>query len=175
MQTDILTNKPGEAEAETRSLEEIASIVVDTAFHLYQELGPGLLESVYQSVLASMLERRGLRVERQKLVTFEFDGIVFNDGLRVDLLVEGCLVVELKSLETVLPIHLKQLLTYLRLLKLPLGLLVNFGGASFKGAVKRVVNNRIGFVSEFRVTRSRADNGEVGRFQDNINPLSPGQ
>jgi len=79
--------------------EEISTVVVDTAFHLHRDLGPGLLESVYETVLARMLERRGLRVERQKSVAFDFDGLHFDEGLRVDLLVEGCLVIELKSVE----------------------------------------------------------------------------
>ncbi len=73
--------------------EEVSAVVVDAAFHLHRELGPGLLESVYEAVLARMLERRGLRVERQRIVAFDFDGMHFDEGLRVDLLVDGCLVV----------------------------------------------------------------------------------
>ena len=127
--------------------EEISAIVVDAAFHLHRELGPGLLESVYEAVLASMLESRGLRVERQKAVEFDFQGMHFNEGLRVDLLVDGCLVVELKSVETLAPVHVKQLLTYLCLLHLPIGLLINFGAATFKEGVKRVVNKHKDFAS----------------------------
>lgn len=122
------------------NVEQVASVVVDAAYHLHRNLGPGLLESVYETVLARMLERRGLTVERQKVVVFEFDGMRFDDGLRIDLLVEGCLVVELKSVETLAPVHSKQLLTYLRLMKLPVGLLINFGAATFKDGVKRIVN-----------------------------------
>jgi iron complex transport system substrate-binding protein len=114
------------------NVEETSAAVVDDAYHLHRELGPGLLESVYEVVLARMLERRGVRVERQKCVAFDFDGMHFNEGLRVDLLVEDCLVVELKSVETLAPVHPKQLLTYLRLLHLPLGLLINFGAPTFK-------------------------------------------
>ncbi|MEI6103785.1 MAG: GxxExxY protein [Methanothrix sp.] len=128
-------------------VEEVSAIVVDAAFHLHRDLGPGLLESVYEAVLARMLERRGLRVERQKSVAFDFDGMHFDEGLRVDLLVEGCLVVELKSVETLAPVHPKQLLTYLRLLNLPIGLLINFGAATFKEGAKRVVNNHRDFAS----------------------------
>jgi GxxExxY protein len=128
-------------------VEEVSAIVVDAAFHLHRDLGPGLLESVYEAVLARMLERRGLRVERQKAVAFDFDGMHFDEGLRVDLLVEGCLVVELKSVETLAPVHPKQLLTYLRLLNLPIGLLINFGAATFKEGAKRVVNNHRDFAS----------------------------
>ena len=128
-------------------VEEISVIVVDAAFHIHKELGPGLLESVYESVLARALERRGLRVERQKTVSFDYDGMRFDDGLRVDLLVNGKLVVELKSVETPASVHPKQLLTYLRLLNLPLGLLINFGAAMFKEGCKRVLNGHQSFVS----------------------------
>jgi GxxExxY protein len=86
------------------------------------------------------LERRGLSVQRQKSVRFQYDGLSFEDGLRIDLLVEGSLVVELKSTESIAAAHTKQLLTYLRLLELPLGLLINFGAPTFKSGVKRVVN-----------------------------------
>src|SRR5882762_8173428 len=129
------------------NVEEVSATVVDAAFHLHKDLGPGLLESVYEVVLARVLEKRGLRVERQKSVAFDFDGMHFNEGLRVDLLVEGCLVLELKSIENLAPVHPKQLLTYLRLLKLPLGLLINFGAPTFKEGVRRVVNNHRDFAS----------------------------
>lgn len=127
--------------------EELSAIVVDAAFHIHKNLGPGLLESVYETVLARALVKRGLCVERQKPVTFEYDDMRFDEGLRLDLLVNGQLVVELKSVETLAPVHPKQLLTYLRLLKLPLGLLINFGSATFKEGCKRVVNNHQSFAS----------------------------
>lgn len=122
-------------------IDEITGQVVDAAFKLNTRLGPGLLESVYELVLASELERRGLTVERQKPVSFEFDGLQFEDAFRVDLLVEGCVVVELKSVETLTPVHSKQVLTYIRLLNLPVGLLINFGAATMKEGLHRVVNN----------------------------------
>ena len=144
-------------------VEEVSAIVVDAAFHLHRDLGPGLLESVYEAVLARMLERRGLRVERQKAVAFDFDGMHFDEGLRVDLLVEGCLVVELKSVETLAPVHAKQLLTYLRLLNLPIGLLINFGAATFKEGAKRVVNNHRDFASSrLRVNKNLVQSCEEG-------------
>ncbi|MDY0040408.1 MAG: GxxExxY protein [Desulforhabdus sp.] len=124
-----------------KNIEELSAEVVDAAYHLHRDLGPGLLESVYEVVLAGMLEKRGFVVERQKPVPIEFDGIKFDEGFRADLLVEGDLVVELKSVEALLPVHGKQLLTYLRLLGLPLGLLVNFGAATFKDGIRRIVNN----------------------------------
>jgi len=122
------------------NLEEISAIVVDEGFRLHQNLGPGLLESVYEAVLAKKLQQRGLHVLRQQRVVFEYEGIVFEEGLKVDLLIEGKFIVELKSIEMLARIHYKQTLTYLRLLKLPLGLLINFGGETYKEGIKRVVN-----------------------------------
>lgn len=124
-----------------KPLDEITGAIVDAALHIHQDLGPGLLESVYEAVLARALERRGFRVERQKLVRFEYDGMVFDEGFRVDLLVEEQVVVELKSVEKFAPVHSKQLLTYLRLLQLPVGLLINFGAATLKEGLHRVVNH----------------------------------
>jgi GxxExxY protein len=110
-------------------------------------MGPGLLESVYRAILARSLEKRGLFVEREKPVSFEFDGMKFDEGLRIDLLVNHVLVVELKSVETLASVHPKQLLTYLRLLHLPLGLLINFGAPTFREGVKRIVNGHTDFAS----------------------------
>jgi len=124
-----------------QSLEEVAAVVVDTAFHLHKKLGPGLLETVYEVVLARKLEQHRFRVERQRPVAIEYDGLRFDEGFRVDLLVESKLVVELKSVETMKPVHAKQILTYPRLLHLPLGLLINFGAPTFKEGVQRIVNN----------------------------------
>jgi GxxExxY protein len=129
------------------NIEEISAIVVDTAFHLHQDLGPGLLESVYEAILARMLEDRGLRVERQKPIPIEYHGVRFDEGFRADLLVEGVFIIELKSVEKLAPVHSKQLLTYLRLMRLPMGLLINFGSALFKDGVHRVVNQHTHFAS----------------------------
>jgi iron complex transport system substrate-binding protein len=104
-------------------------------------LGPGLLESVYEKLLAQELLRRGLVVERQKVVTFDIDGLHFAEGLRLDLLVNRAVAVEIKSLEKLAPVHSKQLLTYLRVLDLRAGLLINFGGMTLKEGLHRVVNN----------------------------------
>jgi iron complex transport system substrate-binding protein len=123
------------------NIEELSSIVVDTAFRIHRDLGSGLLESVYQKVLAALLRKQNLLVETETPVTFQYDGIVFTDDLRIDLLVNNCLIIELKSVETLLPVHSKQLLTYLRLKSLPLGLLLNFGAALFKDGCRRIVNN----------------------------------
>jgi GxxExxY protein len=122
-------------------IDEITGEVVDAALGIHMRIGPGLLESVYQTLLARELARRGLRVERQKSVSFEYEGLYFNEGLRLDLLIEGCVAVELKSVEALAPVHAKQLLTYIRLLDLPVGLLINFGGATLKEGLRRIVNN----------------------------------
>jgi GxxExxY protein len=129
------------AETDVKDLEQITGIIVDAAYHLHTRLGPGLLESVYEAVLARELVRRGLKVERQRPVAFEFDGLRFDEGFRVDLLVENVVVVELKSVEKLAPVHAKQLLTYLRLLDLSVGLLINFGAATLKEGLQRVVNH----------------------------------
>ena len=121
-------------------IEECARLAVDAGFHLHRELGPGLLESVYEALLANRLGCLGLTVERQKLLPLVFDGIALSDGFRVDLLVDEKLIIEVKSVERLAPVHSKQLLTYIRLAKQPVGLLMNFGGATFREGLRRVVN-----------------------------------
>lgn len=121
-------------------LESIARGVVDAAFKIHTGLGPGLLESVYEVVLARELEKRGLHVQRQVSVPIVFDGSKFDEGFRADIIVNRRLLVELKSVETLAPIHGKQVLTYLRLLDFRLGLLINFGASLFKDGIKRIAN-----------------------------------
>ena len=125
---------------QSKYIESLASIVIDRAFHLHRDLGPGLLESVYEAVLAHELQERGLMVQRQKPVPIRYQGVELDEGFRLDLIVEDRLIVELKSVEELHPVHPKQLLTYLRLMDLPLGLLINFGSPLLKQGVKRVVN-----------------------------------
>jgi len=122
-------------------IDDITAEIVDAAVKLHVRLGPGLLESVYEAVLARELVRRGLSVQRRKPIGFEFDGLWFEEGLRVDLLVNGLVVVALKSVEKVAPVHAKQVLTYLRLLGLRVGLLINFGAATMKEGLQRIVND----------------------------------
>ena len=121
-------------------LNRISGTIVDAAFHIHSALGPGLLESVYEAILARELEKRGLQVERQKPVPIVFDGLRFDEGFRADLIVENCVVVELKSVEEIARVHSKQLLTYLRLLDCRLGLLINFGAPVIKDGIRRIVN-----------------------------------
>lgn len=123
-----------------KELDDITGTIIDCSIKIDIELGPGLLESVYEAVLARALERRGLRVGRQQLIRFEYDGTVFEEGFRIDLLVEGRVIVELKSVEKLAPVHSKQLLTYLRLTNLQVGLLINFGAATSKEGLHRIVN-----------------------------------
>ncbi|BCA59669.1 GxxExxY protein [Sphingomonas sp. HMP6] len=121
-------------------VEHIASIAVDCGIKLHQRVGPGLLESAYEIVLAHALEARGLTVERQKIIPIVIDGILIENGFRADLLVENALLIELKSIDRLSAVHAKQVLTYLRFLELPLDLLMNFGGETFKEGLRRVVN-----------------------------------
>lgn len=105
------------------------------------------METVYEVVLAKMLEARGLRVKRQMPIPIHLMGLSFEEGFRADLLIEDLLLIELKSVENLSPVHSKQVLTYLRLLNLPLGLLINFGAATFKEGCKRIVRNHRDFAS----------------------------
>ncbi len=123
-----------------RDIEELSAIVVDCGYKLHVEAGPGLLETVYEVVLARTLMQQGLKVERQVPVPIKLFGMTFEEGFRADLIVEDRLLIELKSVENLLPVHFKQVLTYLRLLKLPLGLLINFGAPTFKDGCKRILN-----------------------------------
>ncbi len=119
---------------------EVAKVIVDCAYKLHTTLGPGLLESVYESVMSYELQKRGLQVERQKPLPVVYEDVRLEEGFRVDLLVAGLVIVELKSVETVAPVHKKQLLTYLRLAGKKLGLLINFGEARIKDGISRIVN-----------------------------------
>ncbi len=119
---------------------EISKIIVQAALDLHRELGPGLLESVYEALLADLLSERGLSVERQRPIPIVFRGKRFDEGFRADLVVENLVLVELKSIETLARVHRKQVLTYLRLSNLKLGLLINFGGEVLRGNIERLVN-----------------------------------
>ena len=128
-------------------IEAVAAQAIDCGLRIHRDLGPGLLESVYEQVLAASLTRHGLKIERQKPISFTFEGMQFADGFRIDLLVEGQLIIEIKSVETLSKMHGKQMLTYLRSMQQPVGLLMNFGGATFKEGIRRIVNNHTSFAS----------------------------
>jgi iron complex transport system substrate-binding protein len=126
-----------------RDIEQVSGDVVDLAYRLHRDLGPGLLESVYEAVMAVKLAKMGYAVVRQQPVDIEYDDLRFEAAFKIDLLVDGRLVVEIKSVERLNAAHGKQLLTYLRLTKQPVGLLINFGGATLKEGLHRVVNEYI--------------------------------
>ena len=119
---------------------EIGEIVVDAAVSVHRDLGPGLLETVYEVVFAHVLKRRGLAVERQVPVPIEYRGIKFDEGFQADIIIKGKVILELKSVQMVSNAHKKQLLTYLRLTGLKLGYLLNFGEALMKDGITRTVN-----------------------------------
>ena len=119
---------------------QLATIIVDACYHIHVELGPGLLETVYEVVLQNELQKRGLSVARQVSVPIVWDGITFQEGFRADLIVSERVIIELKSVEKLAQVHGKQLLTYLRLMDMRLGLLVNFGEARMKTGIQRIVN-----------------------------------
>ena len=120
---------------------EIGKEIVDAAIAVHRELGPGLLESVYEVVLVDELRKRGLSAERQVSVPIECRGVRFDEGFRADIVVEGRVIIELKSVERTTRAHMKQVLTYLRLTGMKLGFLLNFGEAVMKDGITRVVNN----------------------------------
>jgi iron complex transport system substrate-binding protein len=140
-----------------RSIDEISGEVLDVALRLHRDLGPGLLESVYEALLAGRLRDIGLVVERQKPIDAEFESVWFEAAFRADLLVESRLLVEIKSVDRLMPVHSKQLLTYLRLMKQPVGLLLNFGGATLKEGVRRVVNDYLPSASPLPSPRLRVN------------------
>jgi GxxExxY protein len=119
---------------------EVAKIIVNASFQIHSTLGPGLLESVYEQVLTYELQKRGLAVARQVAVPVVYDGLQFEQGFCADLIVEGCVIVELKSVERIAAVHKKQLITYLRLTGLRLGLLINFGDALIRDGITRLIN-----------------------------------
>ena len=119
---------------------QIGNKIVDSSIELHRDLGPGLLESVYEIALSRELSSRGLVVERQVPVSIEYKGIKFDEGFRADIIVEKKVIIELKSVESLSNVHKKQLLTYLKLTKMKLGYVLNFGEALMKDGITRIVN-----------------------------------
>jgi GxxExxY protein len=122
-------------------INEITSIIIEECIYIHKELGPGLLESVYEEVLYYRLVKRGLYVERQKGIPVIFEEVKMEIGFRADLIVENKVIVELKSLDIIPPVHYKRLLTYLKLTKLKVALMINFNEILLKNEIKRMVNN----------------------------------
>ena len=126
-----------------RDIDAITGDVIDVALRIHRELGPGLLESVYETVLTGKLVQMGYAVDRQKPIDIEFEGMRFDAAFRADLLVDDRLIVEIKCVEALNKAHMKQLQTYLRLTKQPVGLLINFAGATLKEGLRRVVKDLV--------------------------------
>ncbi|HEU5145401.1 MAG TPA: GxxExxY protein [Chryseosolibacter sp.] len=120
---------------------ELSKIAVDLCIKIHRALGPGLLESIYEDVLCYELEKAGLNYSRQEEIAVAYEGMKMNSAFRADIIVERKLILELKSVEDILPVHLKVLLTYLRLTDIKLGLLINFNEAYVKDGIRRMVNN----------------------------------
>jgi GxxExxY protein len=119
---------------------EVAQRILDSAFRIHREPGPGLLEHVYEIVLAADRVRNGFSVVRQQPIPIRFEGLNFDEGFKADLIVNGIVLVELKSVEKLIPVHAKQVLTYLKLINLKLGLLINFNENLLKDGIKRLAN-----------------------------------
>ncbi len=122
---------------------EIGTAIVDFAFQLHQDLGPGLLETVYEVTFARKLEKRGLIVQRQVPIRIVYEGLEFEEGFRADLIINGKVIVELKSVEMIHPVHKKQLLTYLRLTGMKLGYVLNFGSPLMKDGITRIIHGQL--------------------------------
>jgi len=126
---------------------EIGDIIIDTAFYIHKELGPGLLESVYETILTKLLSKKGLSVQRQVSIPVEFEGEYFEEGFRIDIFVNGKVIIELKSVGKIASSHTKQLLTYLKLTNTKVGYLLNFGSALMKEGIVRIINGNLEKIS----------------------------
>jgi len=122
---------------------QIGLIIVDTAINLHKKLGPGLFESVYEAILSKLLAQKGLYVQRQVSIPINFQGEHINEGFRADLFVDGKVIIELKSVETITYAHKKQLLTYLKLSNTKLGFILNFGTGIMKDGIFRIINGTL--------------------------------
>jgi GxxExxY protein len=120
---------------------EISELILDCCFQIHRTLGPGLFESVYEEILAYELSSKNLKFERQKAIPLNYGEIKFNVGFRLDFLIEKLVILELKSVESILPVHKKQLLTYLKITKCRLGFIINFNSELLKNGIIRIVNN----------------------------------
>ena len=130
-----------QGDQEVKALNRLTECVIGAAIEVHRQLGPGLLESVYEACLYSELKSLGLQAQRQVTLPINYKGMVLEDGLRLDLLVDRSLVVELKAVDALLPIHSAQVITYLKLLNLPLGLLLNFNVTVLRQGIKRLYGN----------------------------------
>jgi len=139
----------GNNEAQRSKLNELSSKIIGFCIEIHRELGPGLLESAYQECLAYELSTAGIHFERERPLSVAYKEVQLNCGYRLDLIVESCLIVELKAVNEILPIHEAQLLTYLKLMRVPLGLLINFNVPALRQGVKRIAHGDL-----FRLEKS---------------------
>jgi len=137
------SHRAHEGHKENMNENEVSEKIIGCAIKVHSALGPGLLESVYERVLAYELKACGFQIDTQKPISFSYENIVFEEGFRADILVEDCVIVEIKSVKKIEDIHFKQLLSYLKLSKLKLGLLINFNEVLLKDGIKRVINGKI--------------------------------
>jgi iron complex transport system substrate-binding protein len=149
-------------------VERLAKIAIDCGFQVHDDIGPGLLETAYEAFLAACLSERGLRVEVQKPVPVTYRRVLIREAFRADLVLEGRLVIEVKPVERLAPVHSKQLLTYLRLMNLPLGLLMNFGADMFRNGLKRIINNRSYYVAPVLDVSPKAPKYQKSPCRDQI-------
>jgi iron complex transport system substrate-binding protein len=119
-------------------INRITGVIVEAAYRIHEEAGPGLLESVYERILADVLTGKGFAVERQVTIPIHFAGIVYDEAFRADIVVENRVIIEIKSVDRLAPVHKKQVLTYLKLSGIKVGLLINFGGEYLKGNIERL-------------------------------------
>lgn len=139
------STEDGIANPQPPGIEHLISLVIDHGYRLHNTIGPGLLESAYEAFLAGSLREAGVSVQQQVAVPARYGTVLVENAFRIDLLIERQLVVEIKSLERLAPVHGKQILTYLRLMNLPIGLLINFGAPMFKDGVRRIIDSRSGY------------------------------
>jgi len=138
-----LTQRHEGTEGTEMNENEIGTHIIDTAFYLHKNLGPGLMESVYEAILAKLLSKKGLHVQRQVSIPIEFEGELFEEGFRTDLFVEGKVIIELKSVDKITSAHKKQLLTYLKMTNTKLGYILNFGAELMKDGIARIINGEL--------------------------------
>ncbi len=145
------------SEAEMKELDRIGREIVDAAFKVHKALGPGLLESVYEACMFHELTKRGLKVRRQVELPIRYEGLLLETGLKLDLLVEDKVIVELKSVEKIIPVHTAQIMSHLKLANIRLGFLINFNVVLIKDGIKRFINGT-------------PQNAPVSKYQDDFDP-----
>ena len=130
-------------EATMTDINKITSLIINRSIKIHRDLGPGLLETVYEHILTSLLQQSGCHIQTQIPISFFYEGTTYTNSLRIDMIVDNLVLVELKSIEQLKPVHHKQVITYLKLMKMPVGLLINFGAYTLRDGLHRIVNNYV--------------------------------